>query len=147
MPRNNLSEHIKWLLSEKPFIPPAVSLITYDPDAPTSSSSFSQSSSFRLEQTSNNEPESAIVRPTVQPTPPSSSPEPQPALSTSELTAGDIATAMARLRATPGNGKPRLRVAEIPDYGILSASTAKHRGQDLVGTRNVSLSTTSIFAC
>src|SRR4051812_26344625 len=123
MPQNNLKKHLQWLLSEKPFIPSAASLIAYDADAPTSSAILSQPSSFLLEQTVNNEPELAFAPPVNRPLPPlartktidiHSPPEPESA-----------ASDMARLRATPGSGKPRLVLAGLPQYGSTEKAASR----------------------
>jgi bloom syndrome protein len=119
MPRNNLKSHLQWLLSEKPFVPCAASLIAYDPEAPASSATVSQPSSFRVEPAINNEPDAAAAPP---PAPIAAGPPPRtlarkktvdihqpPGLESSD-------SDMARLRATPGSGKPRLVLAGIPQH-------------------------------
>ncbi|KAF2707360.1 hypothetical protein K504DRAFT_436864 [Pleomassaria siparia CBS 279.74] len=125
MPQNNLSEHLKWLLSEKPFVPPAISLVAYDPEAPDSSENPSLHSSFLAEPTSNNAPEPSIARPTTQSIPAPTHSESRPAIGTQrrpsvEGTAAD----MVRLRATPGSGKPRLVIAGVPPRTTPSASAS-----------------------
>ncbi|KAH7085382.1 hypothetical protein BKA63DRAFT_458851 [Paraphoma chrysanthemicola] len=128
MPRNNLNTHIQWLLSEKPFVPPAASLVVYDPDAPTRSATLSQPSSFLVESAVNNDPGPVSAPPPVsfntRPPPPRTLtrtktidihklPEPE-----------DTASDMARLRATPGSGRPRLVVAGLPQYGTEKSATS-----------------------
>ena len=124
MPQNNLSKHLKWLIAEKPFIPPAVSLVAYDPDVVPSSSAaiFPQNSSFLDDQVEHNEPAPASA-----PSPPQASPAaqliPPRALSRTKTTdihnppSTEVATSdMARLRGTPASGKPRLVLAGLPEY-------------------------------
>ncbi|KAH6388858.1 DNA helicase [Parastagonospora nodorum] len=133
MPQNNFKKHLSWLLSEKPFVPSAASLVAYDPDAPTSSTTLSQPSSFLLEHAVNNEPgpepEPANVSP---PVPPVNRPPPPRTLTRTKTI--DIhkppeperATAdMARLRATPGSGKPRLVLAGLPQNGSTEAPASR----------------------
>ncbi|KAF2827625.1 hypothetical protein CC86DRAFT_466361 [Ophiobolus disseminans] len=134
MPRNNLNAHLKWLLSEKPFVPPATSLVVYDAEAPTSSETLSQAS-FLVEPAVNNEPEPASAPP---PAPPVICALPPRALTRTKTI--DIhkppelegATAdMARLRATPGSGKPRLVLAGLPQYGTTETTASQaQRGQE-----------------
>lgn len=137
MPRNNLSKHLKWLLAEKPFIPPASSTVAYDPNAnPTSSATLSQQHSSALEeQATYNEPEPASV----------SAPAPAPQVAGSVLPRSlarpktiDIhnppeeegtASDMARLRGTPASGKPRLVIAGLPQHA--SSSTTERRTREV----------------
>ncbi|KAF1950321.1 hypothetical protein CC80DRAFT_483099 [Byssothecium circinans] len=115
-PKNNLSAQIKWLLDEKPFIANAASVVHYDPNAPESSAilapTASQLSSF-ISPTPNNEPDPAPSRAITQP---------RPAPARAPTYTVDIHKAppeqatfsdMARLRATPGSGKPRLVLAGL----------------------------------
>ncbi|KAF2025559.1 hypothetical protein EK21DRAFT_76204 [Setomelanomma holmii] len=129
MPRNNLKTHLNWLLSEKPFIPPAISSVIYDPEAPTSSATLSQSSSFLVDSVVNHDlgPASALpppVPPATRSLPPRNLtrtktvdihklPEPE-----------EDNTDMARLRATPGSGRPRLVVAGLPPLEKAKATTS-----------------------
>lgn len=129
MPLNNLSEQIKWLLTEKPFIPPAVSVITYDPEDIASSATISEHSSFCIEPTSNDDLEAVSVAPFPQPTPPSSVSEPRPDITARRLSGGGSVSGMARLRGSPGSGKPRLRITEVPMYNTPSTSACRVRGQ------------------
>lgn len=139
MPQNNFKKHLSWLLSEKPFVPSAASIVAYDPDAPTSSTTLSQPSSFLLEHAVNNELEPELVNapppaPTVdRPLPPRTLTRtktidihkpPEPERATSD---------MARLRATPGSGKPRLVLAGLPQNG--STEAAASRDGTSFGTR------------
>jgi bloom syndrome protein len=139
MPQNNLSKHIKWFLAEKPFRPPAISLVAYDPDAvPTSSATISQQhASFLDEGTEYNEPES-VSAPPPRPTPPVTRPIPARALTRTRTvdihkppeTQGATLD-MARLRGTPASGKSRLIIAGLPEYAS-SSKTADRRqiGED-----------------
>ncbi|KAF2129924.1 hypothetical protein P153DRAFT_431010 [Dothidotthia symphoricarpi CBS 119687] len=132
MPQNNLKKHLTWFQSTKPFIPPATSLVVYDPDAPTSSDTLSQQHAFLADSEINNAPE---FSPEPAPAPPAARPIPPRTLTRTktidihnppgrEGTAGD----MARLRATPGSGKPRLVLAGLPPYGTSSSSASGERG-------------------
>jgi bloom syndrome protein len=115
-PKNNLSEQIKWLFNEKPFVPSATTVVAYDPDAPASSVTISQTSSFQIEPIANDAPE---------PTPGPAINSPRPAPTRTATYTLDIhktlpeqreETDMARLRATPGSGKPRLVIANAGSH-------------------------------
>ncbi|KAJ6201304.1 hypothetical protein J3E72DRAFT_232767 [Bipolaris maydis] len=135
MPRNNLSKHLQWLVNEKPFIPPASSLVAYEASAePTSSATISpQHSSHPDAQTTYNEPQLASL------SAPPSAPQPaRPVLPRSLAPTRPIdihnppeaegtSSDMARLRATPASGKPRLMVAGLPEHVSYSASPSKAR--------------------
>jgi bloom syndrome protein len=121
MPQNNLREHLNWLLSEKPFVPPAISLVAYDPDAPGSSGTLSQPLSFLAESASNNVCEPAIARPTTPPIPPPIRAEPRSVDIQRRVSEAGTAAEMARLRTTPGNGRPRLVLAGVPPHTTPSA--------------------------
>jgi bloom syndrome protein len=137
MPQNNLSKHIKWLLSEKPFVPPATSLVAYDPESvPTSSATISQQhTSFLEEEPVYNAPEPA----SAPPPPPITRPIPPRGLTPTRT--ADIHNPpgtegansdMARLRGTPANNKPRLILAGLPEY----ASSSKRAQEDDTGTQD-----------
>lgn len=135
MPQNNLSKHLKWLIAEKPFIPPATSLVVYDPDAvPTSSATTpQQNSSFLDDHIEYNEPEPASVPP-----PPPALPVARPVLPRAlartrtvdihnPTETEDATSDMARLRNTPASGKPRLIIAGLPEYASSSNPTGRER--------------------
>ncbi|KAF1843858.1 uncharacterized protein K460DRAFT_368717 [Cucurbitaria berberidis CBS 394.84] len=136
MPHNNLGNHLKWLITEKPFIPPAISLVAYDPDAAPLSSlnsaTPSQHSSLLVEHVTQNEPEPVSAPqpalPITRPTPP------RPLTRTKTIDIHNpppregVSSEMARMRATPGSGKPRLVLAGLPQYG--SSSASEQREQD-----------------
>lgn len=135
MPRNNLSKHLKWLIAEKPFIPPAISPVVYDPDAvPTSSATTPhQNSSFLDEDIEYNEPEPASAPPPP-PALPVARPAPPHALARTRTIdihnppeAEDVASDMARLRNTPASGKPRLIIAGLPEYASSSNPSSRER--------------------
>ena len=115
-PKNNFSAELKWLLSAKPFVPPAAPLVAYDPDAPSSSATISQPSSFTVElPVPNDDPAPA---PALTPALPLTQPVPQfPRTRTVDIhklpTEQAGAPQMARLAATPANNKPRLMVAGL----------------------------------
>jgi bloom syndrome protein len=126
MPQNNLNKHLQWLLSEKPFIPPAASLVVYDPDAPTSSETLSQPPSFLVEPAVDNE-----LEPATAPPPASTITRPLPPRTLTRIKSVDIhrlpepesvASDMARLRATPGSGRPRLVLAGASQHGSTAHS-------------------------
>jgi len=129
MPLNNLSEHLKWLLSEKPFVPPTISLVSYDPEAPTSSETLSQYSSNLIESTPNNETAPSTARPITRPLP--ARLEAQSIDIHEQLSAVGTVTDMARLRATPGSGKPRLVLAGVPSRTTPSGVSRKTIFRDL----------------
>lgn len=127
MPQHNLSEHLKWLLSEKPFIPPAISLVAYDPNAPEDPGTLSLPSSFLAEPASNNAPEPAIARPITQPIPPPTRAEPRPVDIQRRVPEVGTVADMARLRATPSSGRPRLVLAGGLPHTTPSASATRVR--------------------
>ncbi len=135
MPQNNLSKHLKWLISEKPFIPPAASLVAYDPDTvPTSSVTIPQQhSSFVDDQADYNEPDSASAPPPP-PAIPVARPAPPRALARTRSVdihnpqgTEDATSDMARLRHTPASGKPRLVIAGLPENVSSSNQASKER--------------------
>jgi bloom syndrome protein len=135
MPRNNLKKHIQWLLSEQPFVPCAASLIAYDPDAPASSATVSQPSSFHAEPAVNDEPEIAAAPPPAHTV--ARPPLPRTLARTKTvdihkppgLESSD--SDMARLRATPGSGKPRLVLAGVPQHTSTDpAASRAHRARE-----------------
>ncbi|KAG9192013.1 bloom syndrome protein [Alternaria panax] len=137
MPQNNLSKHLKWLIAEKPFVPPVASPVAYDPDAvPTSSATIpQQTSSFLDDHTEYNEPEPASAPPPP-PSPRAARPAPPRALARTRNIdihnppgTEDVTSDMARLRNTPASGKPRLIIAGLPGYASTSNSTSKGRGE------------------
>ncbi|USP73154.1 uncharacterized protein yc1106_00428 [Curvularia clavata] len=132
MPRNNLSKHLKWLVTEKPFIPPAASLVAYEPDAePTSSVTASQQHPvLSNDQASYNEPESDPVSAPL-PAPPVDKPILPRSLAPTKTIdihnppeAVGATSDMARLRATPASGKPRLVLAGLPEHGSSTPSAS-----------------------
>ncbi|PSN62622.1 hypothetical protein BS50DRAFT_532006 [Corynespora cassiicola Philippines] len=127
MPRNNLSEHLKWLLSEKPYVPPAISLVSYDPDAPASSTSVSLHNSFSADPVPNEVPAPAAPRSTTQPISRPTNSAPPTVDIVAPLTREETPKDMARLRATPSNGRPRLVLAEIPPHGSPSRTQGRSR--------------------
>lgn len=132
MPRNNLSEHLKWLLSEKPYVPPAISLVSYDPDAPASSTSVSLHNSFSADPVPNEVPAPAAPRSTTQPISHPTNSAPPTVDIVAPLPREETPKDMARLRATPSNGRPRLVLAEIPPHG--SPSRTPSRSQRTLGS-------------
>lgn len=135
MPQNNLSKHLKWLIAEKPFIPPAASLVAYDPDAvPTSSATISQQhSSFLDDHAGYDEPEAASAPPPP-PALPAERPAPPRALARTRTIdihnppgTEDATLDMARLRHTPASGKPRLILAGLPEHVSSSKSAGRER--------------------
>ncbi|KAF1837972.1 hypothetical protein BDW02DRAFT_627523 [Decorospora gaudefroyi] len=133
MPQNNFNKHLQWLIAEKPFIPPAVSLVAYDPDAiPTSSATISQQqASFLDEETAYHEPEPAPAPPPP-PTAPTTRPVSPRALTRTRTIdihkppgTESAPSDMARLRGTPASAKPRLRLAGLPEHA--SSSTVADR--------------------
>ena len=137
MPQNNLSEHLKWLLSEKPFIPPTAALIAFDPAAPASSATVSQHSYVSTERMlDDDEIVPTATRATVQPTPPSSFSDARPPTTTAQGLAEQPTDIMARLRASPYIGKPRLRLAEQPVYETPTTSASRDQDRRLSSDNN-----------
>lgn len=126
MPQNNLKKHLQWLLSEKPFVPSAASLIAYDPEAPTSSATLSQPLSFLCDPGADNEPESVSAPPSAPPVARALPPRTLTRTKTVDIheppELENTVADMARLRATPGSGKPRLVLAGLPQYGSSAAA-------------------------
>lgn len=127
MPQNNLSKHLKWLTTEKPFIPPAISLVVYEPDAfSTGSGVLSQHSGVWVEQAGNNEPNCTSAPRSV---PPSTLPRTK-TIDIHNPTGREGATSvMARLRATPGSGKPRLVLAGLPAHTSSTSAAIRDHGE------------------
>ncbi|KAF2278524.1 uncharacterized protein EI97DRAFT_465806 [Westerdykella ornata] len=129
MPRNNLNEQIKWLLSAKPFIPPTTSLIAYDPEVPPAYTTPTEPASFVPDAASHDAIDRVPPRASVPPAPPSSNNTRQPS------PGGDADPEMARLRGTPGDGKPRLMLKEVPVQRTLSISTHARKGEEAGAAR------------
>jgi bloom syndrome protein len=134
--KNNLSAELKWLLSAKPFVPPTASLVTYDPNAPASSATTAQPSSFSIDPTPNHEPAPVPARGTTHPTPHVSRVRTVDihSLPSEEVGPED----MARLRATPKENKARLVLAGLDSKIAYSASGSN------ASVRSVAASTTPI---
>ncbi|CAI6338764.1 unnamed protein product [Periconia digitata] len=121
-PKNNLNAQIKWLLAEKPFIPPAQPIVAYDTNAPESSATgLITASQLTLSQ--------GILEfePNNAPVPAPAPPVTLPGIATTRSASytvdihkpipSQIADPdMARLRATPGSGRPRLMLAGGQSY-------------------------------
>ncbi|KAF2870933.1 hypothetical protein BDV95DRAFT_668366 [Massariosphaeria phaeospora] len=131
MPLNNLSEHIKWLLSEKPFIPPAAALVAYEPDAPFGSATLSQQVPLPDETASNNDRDPATRDPVSNPLPPPTLTAPRAVGIQRGLSDGGRPADMARLRATPGNGRPRLVIAGMPSHETTPSRSTSDRRRDI----------------
>ncbi|OAL46027.1 hypothetical protein IQ07DRAFT_590810 [Pyrenochaeta sp. DS3sAY3a] len=125
MPRNNLSTHLQWLLADRPFLPPTVSAVPYDPEAAVpDSTTHSQPPAVLLgEHISNNDPGVASAPP---PQPVVSAPPPprrplRPTTIDIHNPSGRNSddSDMARLRHTPG-GRPRLMIAGLPQQSTPS---------------------------
>lgn len=132
MPQNNLSKHLKWLISEKPFVPPAVSLVVYDPEAtPNSSATISQNSSFLANQLVDHEPETIAAPPSPPPVTRSIPPRNLVRAKTIDIhnpPTGEGATSdMARLRQTPSIGRPKLVLAGLPQQSSTSAAGSREQ--------------------
>ncbi|OCL04305.1 hypothetical protein AOQ84DRAFT_442177 [Glonium stellatum] len=115
MTRNNLNEHLEWLLTEKPFVPPFAPPRPFVPEAPLSSNPILEASASGSEATGDNDIQAVQVQPSSTgpispaPQPPPSTTESQPQLNTAR-TVQD----MARLRAAPGSAaKPRLMLQNV----------------------------------
>jgi bloom syndrome protein len=133
MPQNNLKKHLQWLLSEKPFVPSAASLVVYDPEAPTSSATLSQPSSFLQDPAVYNEPVSAAAPPLAPPVARALPPRTLTRTTTIDIhkppELDNAASDMARLRATAGSGKPRLVLAGLPQYGSSEAAASRSHSE------------------
>lgn len=116
-PQHNLSQHLKWLLNAKPFVPPSVPLVAYNPEDAASVDALVEEASFLVDAAANNEPAPA-AQPARAPASAAARPPPPRTLARTKTvdihkppeTEGEDGD-MARLRATPSNGKPRLVLA------------------------------------
>jgi bloom syndrome protein len=135
-PQNNIKQHLKWLLTAKPFIPPSVPLVAYSPDDNTNFNNDIADEQTLLDNTAiNHEPTPAAQPATVLAPAVARPPPPRTHARTKTI---DIHKApeteegesdMARLRATPSNGKPRLMLAGVPPYAS-TPSTSRQRQED-----------------
>lgn len=134
-PQNNLKQHLKWLLTTKPFIPPSVPLVAYGPNDNANFDDVAYEQSLLDNIVTNHEPTPA-AQPATAPAPTVSRPPPPRTLARTKTI--DIHKApepeegesdMARLRATPSNGRPRLMLAGVPPYAS-SPSTSRQQQDD-----------------
>ena len=122
-PQNNLKQHLKWLLTVKPFVPPSVPLVAYNPDDNASFDAPIDGPPLSADVVINHEPIPA-GQPATAPAPAFTRPPPPHTLTRTKTidihkppeTEG-VEGNMARLRATPSDGKPRLMLADAPPYG------------------------------
>ncbi|KAJ4990783.1 ATP-dependent helicase SGS1 [Stagonosporopsis vannaccii] len=131
-PQNNFKQHLNWLLTAKPFVPPSVPLVAYDPDDNSYFDALSDDSSGL-----NHTAEDHERAPTEQPATASAPLDSRPPIRTLARTKTvDIhkppetegaESDMARLRATPSNGKPRLVLAGVPPYGSSLKPNRQHQ--------------------
>ena len=135
MPQNNLSKHLKWLTTEKPFLPPTISLVAYDCEAPQpSSTTLSQNSLLGAQRSFHNEPEAApeLVPSNAIAFPPRNFAEARTINIHNPTDREETVPEMARLRATPGSGKPKLVLAGVGEYSASTPTgTGAQRLQDL----------------
>ena len=115
MTRNNLNEHLEWLLTEKPFVPPFAPPRPFVPEAPLSSNPILEAPTSSPEAALDNAIQTVQVRPpSTAPIPPA--PQPPPSTTGSQLQFNSTRTLqdMARLRAAPGSAaKPRLVLQNV----------------------------------
>lgn len=141
-PQHNLSQHLKWLLNAKPFVPPSVPLVAYNPEDAASVDALVEEASFLVDAAANNEPAPA-AQPALAPASAAARPPPPRTLARTKTvdihkppeTEGEDGD-MARLRATPSNGKPRLVLAGIPPYGATPSMGRRHQ-ENVSATRKV----------
>ena len=134
-PQNNLKQHLKWLLTAKPFVPPSVPLVAYTPDHTTNFDTLPDEPSILVDTTTNNAL-APVVQPATAPAPAVSRPPPPrtlPRTKTIDIhklpeTEGEESD-MAKLRATPSNGRPRLMLAGVPPYAS-TPSTGRQQQED-----------------
>ena len=112
-PKNTLGAELKWLYTAKPFLPPAVPIVAYDPNAPSGPATLSQPSPITEDAPlPNDDTGPARTRGVTQPAPRVSR---TLTVDIHRLPAGQAEEVdMARLRATPAKNKPRLMVASLP---------------------------------
>ncbi|KZM25093.1 DNA helicase [Ascochyta rabiei] len=132
-PQNNLKQHLKWLLSAKPFITPSVPLVAYSPDDNTDFNAPPGEEFHPADAAISNEPAPAIQL-ALAPTRP-----PPPGTLTRTKTvdihkllpeAGGVEGDMARLRTTPSNGRPRLMLAGVPPYASTPSTSRQQQDDD-----------------
>lgn len=138
-PQNNLKQHLKWLLDATPFIPPSVPLVAYDPsdnfNLDALSEDFSLFNNVAISNGRAQAEQPAIVSVPAVPRPP-------PARTLAGTRTIDIhkppekegaESDMARLRATPSTGKPRLMLVGVPPYA--STPSTSRQQPDAGNTR------------
>ncbi|KAF1355724.1 hypothetical protein EJ07DRAFT_131434 [Lizonia empirigonia] len=131
-PQHNLSQHLTWLLNAKPFVPPSVPLVAYNPEDAASVDALVEEASFLVDAAANNEPAPA-AQPARAPASAAARPPPPRTLARTKTvdihkppeTEGEDSD-MARLRATSSNGKPRLVLAGVPPYGATPSVGRRH---------------------
>ncbi|KAF1923638.1 uncharacterized protein M421DRAFT_96042 [Didymella exigua CBS 183.55] len=133
-PQNNFKQHLKWLLIARPFIPPSVPLVAYNPDDNTNLDDIADEQSRLNDITINDEPIPA-AQPATAPVPVLSRPRPSRTLARTktldlhkqpEIEGGE--SDMARLRTTPSNGRPRLMLAGVPPYASTPSTSRQQEG-------------------
>jgi len=67
-PQNNFKQHLKWLLTAKPFIPPSIPLVAYSPDENTNFDDVAYEQSLLDDIATNHEP-IAAAQPATAPAP------------------------------------------------------------------------------
>ncbi|KAF9701858.1 hypothetical protein EKO04_000456 [Ascochyta lentis] len=135
-PQHNLKQHLNWLLNAKPFIPPSVPLVAYSPDDSTDFNAPPEEASFYADAAINNVPAPAVQPALASTRPPPPPPPPRTLTRTktvdihkppeAEGAEGD----MARLRATPSNGRPRLMLAGVPPYDSTPSTSRRQQDDD-----------------
>lgn len=110
-PKNNFGAELKWLLTAKPFLPPTALLVAYDANAPASSATVSQPSSFLEGAPPNDEPAAVPTHATSPKVPRLGR---TGTVDTHKLPSEQAGVdGMARLRATPSDNKPRRVLAGL----------------------------------
>lgn len=128
-PQNNLKQHLKWLLTAKPFVPPSVPLVAYNPEDATNFSAPLDVPSLLADAAISHEPAQALAPSVPRPPPPRTLARTK-TIDIHKLPETEGAESdMARLRATPSNGRPRLMLAGVPPYGS-TPSTSQRRPED-----------------
>ena len=140
MPQNNLSKHLKWLTTEKPFLPPLISHITYSHDAlPTSSETPSQNILTLANQTNDDEPGLLPVIAQVSPTAVPSFVLPCASAGAESIGIHNLSEGeenisdMARLRVIPLGGEPKPVSSGVGQPSSSAARRKEQRVQDRRG--------------
>ncbi|KAH6637699.1 hypothetical protein C7974DRAFT_450700, partial [Boeremia exigua] len=140
-PQNNFKKHLKWLLDAKPFVPPSIPLVAYNLNDNPNPHTLADGRPALNDVAIDNEtaPAGQPATATASFVPPSPPPRVLARTRTIDIhkppeTEG-LDGAMARLRATPSNGRPRLMLAGVPPYTLTAATSRQQQADDNAHSR------------